>query len=405
MPTRLRSSLSCARLALPLAAALLLAACDQADKAADAAPAAPPPPEVGFVTLHPQTVALTAELPGRTVAYRIAEVRPQVEGIILERLFEEGASVQAGQPLYQIDPASYQARVRAAEAELARAQATLQSSSTRVKRYRQLVGRNAVSQQDYDDRVAAEAEDRANVAAAEAQLESARIDLEYTVVAAPISGRIGRSNVTEGALVTGNQEGALATVTQLDPIYVDLNQSSAELLRIRRAIASGQIKLSEDGAASVRLILDGEGTAYPHQGRVQFSEVLVDRSTGMVNLRAVFPNPEGELLPGLFVRAVVEQGEVDGAFLVPQAALVRGSNGDAFVWAIGQDNEVSQHPVTVQRSVGADWLVTEGLSDGARVVVDGLQRIQPGIQVTPVAVRQAGERGTPVAAKPADSGG
>lgn len=380
-----RSVAPVALLAALVAGGLLLAACEQ-EEAANAQPAAPPPPQVGFQVLEPRDVPLTTELPGRTVAYRGAEVRPQVDGIIQQRLFEEGATVEAGEPLYQIDPATYQAEVKAAKAELRRAQAALKASSTKVRRYRELIGRNAVSQQDYDDMVAAEAEDAADVAAAEARLESARIALEYTVVSAPIGGRIGRSAITEGALVTANQEEALATITQLDPIYVDLTQSSAELLRARQAVQSGAVIASAGGEVPVRLIVDATGGAYPHEGRVQFSEVLVDETTGTVSLRAVFPNPERELMPGLFVRAVVEQGVALDAFLVPQPALQRGSDGGAFVWLVGEGDTVVRRPVAVGRAVGGSWLVTEGLAPGERLIVDGLQRVRPDAQVTPVAV-------------------
>lgn len=371
-----------------LAGGLLLAACER-EEAANAQPSPPPPPQVGFRVVEPQDVPLSTELPGRTVAYRRAEVRPQVDGIIQQRLFEEGATVEAGEPLYQIDPATYRAEVKAAQADLNRAQAALKSSSTRVKRYRELIGRNAVSQQDYDDMVAAEAEDAADVAAAEARLERARIDLEYTVVSAPIGGRIGRSSITEGALVTASQDAALATITQLDPIYVDLTQSSAELLRARQAVRSGAVAVSESGEVPVRLIVDATGSAYPHEGRVQFSEVLVDETTGTVSLRAVFPNPGRELMPGLFVRAVVDQGVARGAFLVPQPALQRGSDGSAFVWLIGEGDTAVRRPVTVGQAVGDAWLVTEGLAAGDRLIVDGLQRVRPDVEVTPVAVEPA----------------
>lgn len=374
------------RLFLLVGAILLLPACEE-EKGANALPAAEPP-QVGFRTIQPQTVRLTTELPGRTVAYRKAEVRPQVNGIIQKRLFEEGASVEAGQPLYQIDPASFEAALKAAEAKLMRAQASLDASTLRVERYAQLVTRRAVSQQEYDDRLAEQAVDRAEVAAAEAELESARIDLRYTVVTAPIAGRIGRSNITEGALVTANQEEALAIITQLDPIYVDLSQSSAELLRARLAIETGEIVLpgGSDGGIPVELMIDATGSRYSHHGQIQFAEVLVDETTGSVSLRAVFPNPEHELMPGLFVRAIVTQGEVKDAFQVPQAAVARGNDGEAFIWVIGEDNIVKRRPVSVRRALATSWLVTGGLSGGERIVVDGLQRVRPDLKVTPVAV-------------------
>jgi membrane fusion protein (multidrug efflux system) len=374
------------RLVPLLAAFLLLSACGQ-EEAANAHPPVQPP-QVGFRILHPQTVTLTTQLPGRTVAFRSAEVRPQVDGIIRERLFEEGATVEASEGLYQIDPATYQAEVKAAEAELARARASLQRSIAQASRYRELLSRKVVSQQEYDEVFATQAEDEADVAAAQARLERARINLNYTVVTAPIGGRIGRSNITEGALVTANQETALAIITQLDPIYVDLTQSSAELLRTRRAIERGEITVSDKGEVPVELMIDATGTRYPHQGQVQFSEVLVDETTGTITVRAVFPNPEHELMPGLFVRGVVSQGEVKNAFKVPQAAVVRGKDGQAFVWLIGPDDMVKRQPVTVRRAIDDTWLVTEGLSSGDRVVVDGLQRVQPDSKVTPVAVEQ-----------------
>ena len=370
-----------------LAAVLLLPACEQKE-AANAPPSAQPP-QVGFRTIEPQTVTLTTELPGRTVAYRNAEVRPQVDGIIQKRLFEEGATVEAGQPLYQIDPATYRAALKAAEANVARARASLESSTLRVNRYAELVSRRAVSQQEYDDRLAAQAEDQADVAAAEAERESARIKVEYAVVTAPIGGRIGRSNITEGALVTANQEDALAIITQLDPIYVDLTQSSAELLRTRHAIETGAITAPEGDGAPAKLVIDATGTDYLHEGRVQFSEVLVNETTGTVSLRAVFPNPEHQLMPGLFVRAIVTEGAITEAFRVPQAAVVRGNDGQSFVWVIAEDNIVKQQPVTIRRALGDAWLVTGGLSGGERIVVDGLQRVKADSPVTPVAVEQA----------------
>lgn len=373
------------RLVFPLlAAALLLAACDRSAETARAAPV-PAKFKVGFMTLHPQAVPLNDELPGRVVAYRTAEVRPQVAGIVRKRLFEEGAAVAAGQPLYQIDPATYQAAVNVAEAELARAQAALRSSTVKVKRYGKLVGSNAVSRQVYDDMRASQAEDKAAVAAAKAQLDVARINLAYTTVKAPIAGRIGRSAVTEGALVTANQDSPLATITQLDPIYVDMTQSSADLLRSRHAVAPGGVVRHKPGELPVRLVLDATGAKYSHVGRVQFAEVLVKETTGTVTVRAVFPNPDHELMPGLFVHGIVSQGTVEKAFLVPQAALMHGSDGQAFVWLIGPDDHVTRQPVTAGRSIGQSWLVTAGLSDGDRIAVDSLQRIRPNITVTPVA--------------------
>lgn len=375
----------CLRLTLVVVVGLV-AACEQ-EQAANAQPSAQPP-EVGFQTIQPETVQLTTEMPGRTVAYRKAEVRPQVDGIIEERLFEEGATVEAGQPLYRIDPDTYKAAVKVAEANLERARASLHSTTLRVNRYAKLVRDKVVSQEEYDDRLAAQAQDKAEVAAAEAELDAARINLQYTVITAPISGRIGRSHITEGALVTANQDEALAVITQLDPIYVDLTESSAELLRTQHAIETGEITMSEAGEVPVSLVVDATGIRYPHQGKLQFVEVLVDETTGTVTLRAVFPNPEHQLMPGLFVRAIVSQGEVKNAFRVPQPAVVRGPDGQPFVWVVATDDTAKRQPVTVQRAVGGDWLVTNGLSSGDRVVVDGLQRVRPDTKVTPVAVQQ-----------------
>ena len=371
------------RLAL-LAGVILVSACER-EQAQGMQPSARPP-EVGFRTVQPQTVHLTTEMPGRTVAYRKAEVRPQVDGIIQKRLFVEGATVTAGQPLYQIDQATYKAAVKAAEANLARAQAALDASTRKVNRYAKLVRDKVVSQEAYDDRATTQAADRANVAAAEAELERARINLEYTVVTAPIAGRIGRSNITEGALVTANQDDALAIVTQLDPIYVDLTEAGADLLRTRRAIAAGQITVSATGEVPVNLVIDDAGTRYPHEGRVQFTEVLVNESTGTVTLRAVFPNPKDQLMPGLFVRAIVSQGDVKNAFEVPQAAVVRGNDGQPFVWVLADDDTVERRAVVVGQAVGDTWLITNGLSGGERILVDGLQRVRPDAKVTPVAV-------------------
>jgi membrane fusion protein (multidrug efflux system) len=345
-----------------------------------------PPAEVGVVTLRPQSVEVTTELPGRTTAARLAEVRPQVNGIILKRLFVEGAEVKAGQQLYQIDPAPYQAALDTAKAELARADATANSARTRAARYRDLVKSRAVSQQDYDDIAATLLESEAQVASAKASIRTAQINLDYTKVSSPIRGRIGRSTVTEGALVTANQTQTLATVTQLDPIFVDVTQSSAEMFKLRRAVNRGAIQ-SVEGKAPVTLFIGGsEDAPYGQQGELQFSEVSVDESTGSVRLRAVFPNPNQELLPGLFVRAKVNWGSAEGVFMIPQPAVVRRPDGSAFVWAVGQDGKASQKTVKAERAIGDKWLVTEGVANGDRVVVEGIQKVAPGAPVTAVAL-------------------
>ncbi|UEM04190.1 efflux RND transporter periplasmic adaptor subunit [Skermanella rosea] len=370
----------------------LATGCDDTGAVAQQGGQGRPPAEVGVVTLQPQSVDVTTELPGRTTAARLAEVRPQVNGIILKRLFEEGAEVKAGQQLYQIDPAPYQASLDTAKAELQRAEAAAKSARTKAARYRDLVRSRAVSQQDYDDIAATLLENEAQVASAKAAIRTAQINLDYTKVASPISGRIGRSTVTEGALVTANQAQELATVTQLDPIYVDVTQSSAEMFRLRQAVSRGAIQ-SVEGKAPVTLLVGGSNdAAYPHQGELQFSEVSVDESTGSVRLRAVFPNPNQDLLPGLFVRAKVNWGAAEDVFMVPQQAVVRRPDGSAFVWAVGPDGKAAQKTVNAERAIGDKWLVTQGVAPGDRVVVEGIQKVAPGAQVNAVAL-DAGQPG------------
>ena len=360
--------------------------CDNNGAVAQGSPQGRPPTEVGVVTLQPQSVDITTELPGRTTAARLAEVRPQVNGIILKRLFTEGAEVKAGQQLYQIDPAPYQAALDTAKAELARTEATANSSRTKAARYRDLLKSRAVSQQDYDDIAASLLENEAAVASAKASIRTAQINLDYTKVNSPISGRIGRSTVTEGALVTANQTQVLATVTQLDPIYVDVTQSSAELFRLRQALSGGKGQSGEAKAPVTLLIGGGNDAPYAHQGELQFSEVNVDETTGSVRLRATFPNPNNELLPGLFVRARINWGAVQNVFMVPQQAVIRRPDGSAFVWAVSPDQKVTQKPVKPERAIGNKWLVTEGVAAGDRVVVEGVQKVAPGAQVTTVAL-------------------
>lgn len=365
-----------------LAAAGMISACD--DNKQGQAPAGPPPTEVAVLTLTPQTVPLVTELPGRTSAYRVAEIRPQVSGIVQKRLFEEGGQVKAGQQLYQIDPATYQAALQSAQADLVKARASLKSVEAKALRYADLVKINAVSKQEYDDVVASLDQAKAAILVAQAQVDTARINVGYTKVYAPIDGIIGKSSVTEGALVTANQTTALATVTQLDPIYVDVSQSSSDLMRLRQSIAAGQIQQGQGDQAPVTLTLDGSTQAYGHAGQLKFSDVTVDPSTGAVQIRAVFPNPDRLLYPGLFVRARVEQGALDNALLVPQRALVRNADGSAAVWVVGADNKVAPRPVVTKQVVGDSWLIDQGLAGGDRVVVEGLQKIRPGAEVRPV---------------------
>ena len=326
-------------------------------------------PQVGVVTLEAKPFALTSEVPGRTSAYRIAEVRPQVNGIIQKRLFTEGSEVKAGQQLYQIDPATYQATFKSA-------QATQLSAKSLADRYKLLVADKAVSQQAYD-------EARAAGLQADAALEQARIDLRYTKVMAPISGRIGRSAVTEGALVSNGQANAMATIQQLDPIYVDVTQSSKELLRLRRDLAEGRLQKASDSAAKVALKLE-DGSRYAHEGTLEFSEVAVDESTGSVTLRAVFPNPDHLLLPGMFVHAELLSGVKQNAILAPQQGVTRNQRGEPTAMVVGADNKVELRVLKADRTAGSAWLVEEGLNAGDRLITEGLQFVQPGAEVKAV---------------------
>lgn len=349
----------------------------------------PPPrqtPQVGVVILESQPYVLTHELPGRTAAYRIAEVRPQVDGIIQKRLFSEGGEVKAGQQLYQIDAAIYEATLKEAEAGLA-------SSRSLAERYAVLVKSRAVSQQAYDEAQAASLQ-------AEASLEKARIDLRYTKVLAPISGRIGRSAVTEGALVSNGQAQIMATIHQLDPIYVDVIQPARELIALRRDLASGRLERVGDNTAKVTLILE-DGSEYGQEGRLEFSEVAVDEGTGSVTLRAVFPNPDRELLPGMFVHARLFGGLKSGAILAPQQGVTRNTKGEATAMLVNAQNKVELRTLRVERAVGNRWLVDEGLIPGDRLITEGLQFIRPGIEVKAV---PAGNVGQDTQATPLPSG-
>ena len=367
---------------MAIALAIGLAACGS--KAAG--PGGPAPTEVGVVTLRTQPVALTAELNGRTSAFLVADVRPQVSGIIQARLFQEGANVRRGQALYQIDPATYRAALASAQAGQAQAEATLGSAKLKAERYKDLVAINAVSRQDNDDAQAAYQQARANVAAQAAAVQQARINLQYTRVLAPISGRVGKSSVTPGALVTADQATALATVQDLNQIYVDVTQSATDLLKLRRDLAQGR-----PGDAQVTLTLE-DGSSYPIAGRLQFSDITVDPGTGSVGLRAVFPNPRGELLPGLYVRARLSRAIAPAAILVPQAAVNRDSSGGATVFVVGPGDKATSRAITVSQTVGDSWLATGGVTAGERVIVDGLQKISPGAAVKPVQVAAGGRR-------------
>lgn len=360
--------------------ALLLAGCDDKPQ-----PAAERPVQVGVTEIQPRDVAVTTELSGRVTAVRVSEVRPQVSGILKRRLFEEGSTVRAGQQLYQIDSDRYAANLASAEADVAKARANLKSVQAKAERYAALVKINAVSRQDYDDAVASLDQARAEVKTAAASLDLASIDLVYTRVNAPISGRIGKSSVTEGALVTANQSDALAIVTQLDPIYVDLSQSSVEMLKLRREIEAGRVD-GKSAAAEVSVTVDGDTVPYPSPGSLQFSDVTVDQSTGMVTVRAVFPNPNHELLPGMFVRARISQGVRRGALTVPQKAVVRDAGGGAVVWMADAAGKAALRPVQLSHLVGPAWIVESGLGAGDKVIVDGIQNLRPGVAVETVAV-------------------
>ncbi|EMH4073442.1 efflux RND transporter periplasmic adaptor subunit [Serratia marcescens] len=364
---------------LVLGLSLLLAACDGQNAGAPAGAGAEQ--EVGVVTLRGQSVTLSSELTGRVNATMTSDVRPQVDGIIKQRLFTEGAEVKAGQVLYQIDPASYQASYDQAAAQLKNAEATVQSTRLKSQRYAALVKENGVSHQDADDAKAAYLAAVASVAQYQAALETARINLAYTQVRAPIAGRIGISSVTPGALVTASQSDALATIRALDPIYVDLTQSSAQLLKLRRQ----QAALQRGAVTPVAIKLE-DGTPYAHAGKLELTEVAVDEATGSVTLRAVFPNPEHELLPGMYVHATVDNGVDPKAILAPQQGITRNAKGEATALVVDEQNKVAQRTVSAERVVGSNWLIGSGLNEGDRLIVEGTSKVTIGAAVKPVEV-------------------
>lgn len=361
---------------LMLSGGLALTGCD--NKPAQQG-GAQPMPEVGIVTLQTAPLQITTELPGRTNAYRVAEVRPQVSGIILKRHFVEGSDVKEGVSLYQIDPATYKASYESAKGDLAKAQAAANIAHLTVKRYEKLLGTQYISQQEYDTAVANAQQSDAMVVAAKAAVETARINLAYTKVTSPISGRIGKSAVTEGALVQNGQATALATVQQLDPIYVDVTQSSNDFLRLKQELADGTLQ-QENGKAKIELMTN-EGVKYPQSGVLEFSDVTVDRTTGSITLRAIFPNPDHTLLPGMFVRARLLEGTNPDALLVPQQGVTRNARGDATVMVVGEGDKVEIRPVNAIQAIGDKWLVTSGVKAGDRVIVSGLQKVRPGAPV------------------------
>lgn len=370
---------------IPMLVSALMAAAVLTGCGGDAPPAAPQAgapmaPTVTVITVRPEAVPLVSELPGRTSPYLVAEIRPQVTGIIKARPFSEGGEVKAGQLLYQIDASTYEATHASANAALARAEANLHAARLKAQRYAELAKVDAVSQQANDEASTAVKQAEADVASANATINKARIDLGFTRVSSPISGRIGRSTVTPGALVTANQTQSLATVQQLNPIFVDLTQSSADLLRLRRDLAEGRLKHSGNDTVAVRLVLEDD-SLYALEGKLAFSEVTVDPGTGSVTLRALFPNPRGQLLPGMYVRARLTQGVMRDAVLVPHAAVSRNPRGDAEVMVVNAENKVETRPVKAMRSRDDKWVISEGLSAGERVIVEGLQRVRAGASV------------------------
>lgn len=360
---------------LVLSGSFLLSGCGEEQKQGGEMP----PPDVKVVTLKAAPLTVSTELPGRTSAYRIAEVRPQVGGIILKRNYKEGSDVKEGESLYQIDPAPFQATLNSAQAELAKARSNAELARLTVNRYKPLLGTNYISRQDYDEAVSTHAQAQAAVRAAQAAVQTAQINLNYTKVTSPISGLSGKSNVTEGALVATGQSQPLTLVQQIDPIYVDVTQSSDDYLRLKHEIASGAVD-KEQGKVAVSLVT-AENKDYTHKGYLEFSDVTVDETTGSITMRAVFPNPQESLLPGMFVRARVDEGVRPDAILVPQQGVIRTAKGGAVVNVVNAKNEIEVRPVTVGQAYGNKWLVTAGVNNGERVVVEGFQKIKQGAVV------------------------
>ncbi|OXI32167.1 efflux transporter periplasmic adaptor subunit [Burkholderia sp. AU16741] len=371
------------RLITVATAAVFLAACGKKESA-------PPPqtPEVGVVTVQPQAVPVFTDLPGRTSAFLVAQVRARVDGIVLRREFTEGTDVKAGQRLYKIDPAPYVAALNSAKATLAKAQANLVTQNALVARYKVLVAANAVSKQDYDNAVATQGQAAADVAAGKAAVDTAQINLGYTDVVSPISGRVGISQVTPGAYVQASQATLMSTVQQLDPVYVDLTQSSLEGLKLRQDVQSGRLKTSGPGAAKVSLILE-DGKTYSEAGKLQFSDVTVDQTTGSVTIRAVFPNPGRVLLPGMFVRARIEEGVNENAFLVPQIGVTHDQKGQAIAMVVNASNKVEPRPLKTSGMQGQNWIVEGGLQAGDHVIVQGVDKVRPGATVKSVPAQLA----------------
>jgi membrane fusion protein (multidrug efflux system) len=365
---------------------VFLAACGKSESAPPA-----PTPEVGVLTVQPQAIPVIAELPGRTSAFLVAQVRARVDGVVLRREFTEGSDVKEGQRLYQVDPAPYVAQLNSAKAALAKAQANLAAHDALVARYKVLVLAHAISRQQYDDAVAAQGQASADVAAGKAAVDAAQINLGYTNVLSPIAGRVGISQVTPGAYVQASQATLMSTVQQLDRVYVDLTQSSLEGLKLRQDALHGHLQTNGPDAAPVTLILE-DGKPYPQPGKLQFADVTVDQATGSVTLRAVFPNPQHVLLPGMFVRAHIELGTKRNAFLVPQTAVAHDQKGLAFAWVVGADNAVAARPLATAGMRGRDWIVEGGLQAGDRVIVEGIDKVRPGaiVKAVPAQLAPAG---------------
>lgn len=360
---------------------------------ANSAPPASPPAEVAIETIAPRRVAVTNELPGRIEAVRIAQVRARVAGILQKRVFREGANVQAGETLFEIDPAPFQANLASAQANLAKAEASQKQTQAVADRFKTLIKEEAISRQDYDNAIAAAQQAAAEVQAAKAAITNATLSLGYATVTAPISGRIGRALVTEGALVGQNETTPLATIQQIEPVFFDFTQSSTDVLRLRRALEAGAVKGVAPGAAQITLLLE-DGTVYQHPGKLLFSDITVDPNTGMLALRAEFPNPEGLLLPGMFARARVEQAVNEEAVTAPMRAVTRGADGGATVLVVGAENKVEMRSLKLGSAVGDRWIVTDGLRAGERVVVEGVQKARPGSVVKPVTAESAASAAT-----------
>lgn len=373
---------------LAIALALATAACDQPQASANSGAATATAPEISFITVRQEPVPLVRELPGRVTARGVAEVRARVSGLVVKRAFEQGSKVNEGDLLYKIDPAPYQVELARSDAALHRAEASLVLAKQQAERMNTLLARHIASQAQYDAAIAAQKQAEAEVAGARAARDGARLNLDYTNVRAPISGRIGRALLTEGTLLDTASSGVLATIQQIDPIYVDITQSVGELNKLRRDLASGELAHLEDNGANVELIMD-DGSIYAHNGRLLFSDVTADPGTGQVTLRVLMPNPENELFPGMYVRARLAQGIDADAIAVPQQAVHRSNDGRAEVWVVKPDNKVALQPVEVGQVVSGSWLVNAGLKPGERVVVEGFQKISAGMEVKPVALPPA----------------